>query len=251
MNKYEYGIFIYRNGQVQGPFSLDEINSASFERDVTSSDSAWMDGWPAWQSLSAVAGFLPSDRQPRFKARASPRLPQRVVPSLPQRPWPEHYAPVPPVHPEHEALLRLFVGKNYDYYAKKWNLREPGGTKNSWNWAALFLVVNWTAYRKMYFYSWGFIVLCVVEAICERAFGLPLMVSNAVNVLLAIGNGAWGNGHYKLHVEEKLGKITPTGTSNEAIRMRVVKEGGTNLGAAVAFSFGVMIMLMIVAACAP
>lgn len=46
-------------------------------------------------------------------------------------------------------------------------------------------------------------------------------------------------------------EITPTDASNEAIRIRIAKEGGTNLGAAVAFSFGFIIMIMVVEACAP
>jgi uncharacterized protein DUF2628 len=162
--------------------------------------------------------------------------------------------PSPSAPLEHEDLVRLFIGKNYEYYAKKWKKAEERAEKrgltyqDTWNWAAFFLVLNWSAYRKMYGYSWWFIGILVVEAVCELAFGMSIKAANAINLLVALANGSWGNRIYKDYVEEKVKEIAASGASDEATRMRLANEGGTNLGAAVGFTVAIIILAMLISA---
>lgn len=44
--------------------------------------------------------------------------------------------------------LKLFIGKNYEYFFKKWTIAEKRRSKLSWNWAAFLLGFSWMAYRK-------------------------------------------------------------------------------------------------------
>src|SRR5699024_12101678 len=53
---------------------------------------------------------------------------------------------------EFVTALKNYIGKNKDYYLKKWKLDSEGKpTKTlSMNWAGFFLTVFWAGYRKMY-----------------------------------------------------------------------------------------------------
>jgi hypothetical protein len=175
----------------------------------------------------------------------------------PQHPLPPRVASTsypPPQHLEHEDLLRLFVGKNYEYYAKKWKLAEQRkGTARkwlgdgSWNWAAFFFAPLWAAYRKIPAYSFVFIIFLVFQLIL--ALGVSLSAArefNILNIFLAVSY-LWGGNHfYKQHVDEKLREITSSGASDEAIRMRFAKEGGTSVGAAVGQAVVMIILMMLI-----
>lgn len=203
-----------KDGGQLGPYTIEQLNTEASAGRVASDDLAWIKGSPSSQPLSTVPGFKPP-----------------------------------------EDLLRLFVDKNYEYYVETWKLAEQKKGlalklfgKNSWNWAAFFLMLNWMAYRKMYGYSLFVIVVLVVELIAVIATSVSVATFNFIryfHFVLALAYGIHGNGWYKLHVQEKIREIAPTtGPSDEAFRIRVAKEGGTNLGAAVGFS-AVMIILII------
>ncbi|MDY4560283.1 MAG: DUF2628 domain-containing protein [Peptostreptococcus porci] len=55
--------------------------------------------------------------------------------------------------------LELFVGKNTQYYAPKFEKYSDTDSKVGWNWVALFFPVMWLCYRKMYAYAVGYFVL--------------------------------------------------------------------------------------------
>ena len=46
--------------------------------------------------------------------------------------------------------LEKFVGKNSDYYVRKFEEMQITGNKISWNWPAFFISGYWMLYRKMY-----------------------------------------------------------------------------------------------------
>jgi hypothetical protein len=113
-------------------------------------------------------------------------------------------------------------------------LRTPASNpKYSWNWAAFFFGPTWMTYRKMYLYSCMFVATVVVVAICAQAFDSRL-ISAMFSFAIAGLCGYQGNHWYKLHAEKKLREIAPSGASDEAVQRRLVKEGGTNSGAAAA-----------------
>jgi hypothetical protein len=65
-------IYIHKDGRVQGPFSLEEINRKALNREVVASDPAWMDGWAEWQTLSCIEGFASRPVPPPFTPHAAP-----------------------------------------------------------------------------------------------------------------------------------------------------------------------------------
>jgi len=58
-----------------------------------------------------------------------------------------------------QKKMELFIGKNADYYQKKW--KGKSGWFCSWNWAACFGNIGWLIYRKMYTHAVIFHVLMV------------------------------------------------------------------------------------------
>lgn len=141
--------------------------------------------------------------------------------------------------------LKLFIGKNYEYFFKKWTIAEKRKSKLSWNWAAFLLGFSWMAYRKMYRYSWLFIGLVVVEAICEYIFNVPESVSCALNVSIAATFGSQGNAWYKLHVEKKVNEIT-TMNPPEKAKVELEEQGGASIGAAIGFAVALFVRLFLV-----
>lgn len=144
-----------------------------------------------------------------------------------------------------DEAVKLFIGKNYDYFLKSWNIAEKKTSKHSWNWAAFIVGFGWMAYRKMYLYAWIFIGAVVVEALCEIAFGFSGKISNAINLGIAVAFGMHGNYLYKLHVEKKTKEIMSLNAS-EQIKIELSRQGGTSIGAAAGFVFALLLILILV-----
>ena len=141
--------------------------------------------------------------------------------------------------------LKLFVGKNYDYFLKKWEIVEKKKSKQSWNWAAFLLGFMWMAYRKMYLYSWIFIGAFVVEVLCEYAFNIPDNISKGIGFGINATFGWQGNYWYKLHAEKKVNEITAMYSPDQA-RIELAKQGGTSIGAAIGFVVALVAMIILV-----
>lgn len=144
-----------------------------------------------------------------------------------------------------DESLELFIGKNYDYFTRKWAIAEQKKSKQSWNWAAFLLGFAWMAYRKMYLYSWIFIGVIIVEILCEYAFNLPDKLSNAINIGIAVTFGWQGNYLYKLHAEKKIKEITAMNSPEQA-KIELAKQGGTNIGAAIGFVVALAAIMLLV-----
>lgn len=66
-------IFIHRDNQQQGPFSVDEINDRLRSGDVISSGTfAWYEGCSGWMTLDRVPGLFMLNTPPTFVAGAMP-----------------------------------------------------------------------------------------------------------------------------------------------------------------------------------
>jgi uncharacterized protein YecT (DUF1311 family) len=133
-----------------------------------------------------------------------------------------------------EEATSLFIGKNHEYFKRKWKIAEGKKDKQSWNWAALILGFSWMAYRKMYLYSFTFIGAVLIEQLCEYAFSFPDKISNAINIAIAIAFGKFGNYLYMQHVEKKVKEICAL-NSPDHVNQELAKQGGTNIGAAFGF----------------
>lgn len=148
-----------------------------------------------------------------------------------------------------EEAMSLFVGKNYEYFKRKWEIAEGKKNKQSWNLAAFIFGFSWMAYRKMYLYSWVFIGVVMVELLCEFAFALPDRMSNAINIAIAISFGKFGNYLYKHHAEKKIKEICALSAPDQ-VDKELRSHGGTNIVAALGFVaafVAIMILVSVVA----
>lgn len=145
-----------------------------------------------------------------------------------------------------DELSGIFVGKNYDYFKRKWEIAEQNRNKQSWNWAAFLFGFSWMAYRKMYLYSWIFVGLLVVESLCEYAFGFSDKLSHTINVGINVVFGWQGNYLYKLHVEKKTREIR-TMNAPEQAHVELARQGGTSIGAAFGFFAAALALVILVA----
>ncbi len=60
-------IFIHKNGQQSGPYTIDDVNSKALNGELYSTDAAWIEGWGEWQTLSCLPGFISKPVPPPFK----------------------------------------------------------------------------------------------------------------------------------------------------------------------------------------
>ena len=72
-------IYIGRNGQQQGPYSLEELNALAQSEPITESDMCWYEGCVEWIPLSQLPGFIPT--QPRSTGAAPPPFQQSQPPT--------------------------------------------------------------------------------------------------------------------------------------------------------------------------
>lgn len=73
-------IYIYRNEQREGPYTLVQINAALELGSCSSSDLAWIEGWEDWQPLSSVPGlkrFTPPPAPSVIQHKTDSRKPRK------------------------------------------------------------------------------------------------------------------------------------------------------------------------------
>jgi hypothetical protein len=129
---------------------------------------------------------------------------------------------------------RVFVGKNWEYYSRKWEAMHSGNRRMSWNWPAFFLPVFWLAYRKMYWQACLFSVVAVVLDMIH----VPAM--GGIKLLYFISFAAFANHVYRQHVSAKLKQIRETNSPEQA-QLELQRQGGTNAWAAI----GVLVIIVL------
>lgn len=218
-------IYLTKNGRQDGPHTLDHINAEARAGRLQPGDLAWVEGWPVWQAVSNVSGFVGLPTPPPL----SPTFPPLAVPS--------------PRASEKEALLRTFVGPNYGYYFRKWAEAERKSKQNTWNWAAFFLCLWWLAYRKMYGYAGLYLAILALAAIGDFACNLNSSLSSCIKLALAIIFGLNGNRWYRLRAEQRIRQIAPSDAADEVTRSCVAQAGGTSGWAVVLFTIAFIVMV--------
>ena len=144
-----------------------------------------------------------------------------------------------------QEAIQIFVGKNHDYFERKWAVAAQKKNQLSWNWAAFLAGFGWMGFRKMYLYSWIFIGVVTVEMIAELAIGVPSAISNGVNFGIAIFFGRKANAWYKQHVDQRVDQILASHSPDQA-RIELARQGGTNIGAAAGFVAALFVLLVMI-----
>jgi|694.fasta_scaffold140390_3 hypothetical protein len=76
-------IYIGRNGEQQGPYSIEELNNLAKLEPITGNDMCWYNGCAAWIPLSQLAGFIPSPSPPPTAVPSAFQQKQPSTASLP------------------------------------------------------------------------------------------------------------------------------------------------------------------------
>jgi Protein of unknown function (DUF2628) len=166
---------------------------------------------------------------------------------------------------EHEETLQglpnelcFFVGRNADYYLKKWapRLDDPQADVGM-NWAAFLLTGLWLAYRKMYAFAFIFFGAAILERFMEAVVFLGLLrlpaVPGGVNLIYSLASaiicGLFGNSWYLSHARRKVAEVHAQGLEGERLLFTLSQRGGTSLLAPIGLIIVGSILVFMFALC--
>jgi len=122
--------------------------------------------------------------------------------------------------------LRIFVGKNADYYISKWE--EIAESKISWNWAAFFFGLLWFGYRKMYPHAFGFMIFSLVLQIIQTKMNTDPLIIGLTNLAISIFIGMFGNYLYYEYAKSKVQEIKNKITDEKNLYIELARQGGAS-----------------------
>ncbi len=132
--------------------------------------------------------------------------------------------------------LRACIGRNAEYYLKKWHGALRGRDQGTgFNWAAFLFGGLWLPYRKMYratliLYG-SFITLTFLEIVFQVVIGteVPTWLDRMITLAIGIACGAGGNRWYLSHVARLISQSRSEGLTDSELRLRLERRGGTNI----------------------
>ncbi|HEY8889274.1 MAG TPA: DUF2628 domain-containing protein [Clostridium sp.] len=127
---------------------------------------------------------------------------------------------------ENEA--KLFVGKNSDYYIKKWSAFKDGSKKWGINWPGFLFSIFWLGYRKMYLNIFYF--LSVLTGIGILQYFVPVDMFKSTGTVIAVLVGGSGNTFYYIHMKKKIAKIREQNQDSSNIDKEIMKKGNGSWG---------------------
>lgn len=125
-----------------------------------------------------------------------------------------------------DSQIRLFVGKNADYYLQKWKASEDPNKSAGWNWSSCLGGFFWLGYRKMYFHALIIAGLSLIINLIETFTAISLRQSINIGVLILLG--ACGNNWYYKHVNKKIANIKSKYSTIESQEAEMVKMGNVS-----------------------
>jgi hypothetical protein len=140
-----------------------------------------------------------------------------------------------------------FVGRNVDYYLKKWRSVLEGtgnaGNATGFNWAAFFLSGLWLPYRKMYRAAAIFFGVILLETLLEEIVyvgflgkpEVPGALGRFVSLIAGLVCGGFANAWYLSHTQEAITELRSQGLPEDAYLQALAKRGGTNMAASLGF----------------
>jgi hypothetical protein len=147
--------------------------------------------------------------------------------------------------PDLDADEIMFIGKNEDYFRDKWASQYPtGGPRLKWNWAAAFLGPVWLLYRKMYWQTAVYLVICALLTFVANMIN-PLL-DRSLNYVLPGVLGICANRLYWEHMRRVITKLRSQNVSQDLFHARLRNRGGVNLAAALAMAALLLIIAVAV-----
>ncbi len=130
--------------------------------------------------------------------------------------------------------LEVYVGRQYPYYKRKWELENKRIARWSWNGLAAIFNVGWLGYRKYYVPAALFILLLVA---CDAfsyymGFNVALPIINMVPltflllVFILFGMGIFANGLFYQFAERRIYRIKARGIKDESVENYLIRDSG-------------------------
>ncbi|WP_244850071.1 DUF2628 domain-containing protein [Caballeronia sp. SL2Y3] len=136
--------------------------------------------------------------------------------------------------------MALFVGKNIDYYSRKWVIQNPRTSKLTWNGAAFLLGPVWLVYRKMHWQAAAYIAIAVACTVATSS--LSDGINHALSYAFPVTMGFSGNLIYLAHVEKVRKKVSDSPLPAEIRDAELVRRGGTNPVAAWLLGIAIIVL---------
>ncbi|MYW22897.1 DUF2628 domain-containing protein [Bacillus thuringiensis] len=130
--------------------------------------------------------------------------------------------------------LEVYVGRQYPYYQRKWELENKRIARWSWNgWAAIFNI-GWLGYRKYYIPAALFMLLLVA---CDAfsyymGFNVALPIINMVPltflllIFILFGMGIFANGLYYQFAERRIYRIKAREIKDKSVENYLINDSG-------------------------
>lgn len=137
--------------------------------------------------------------------------------------------PAPAQHRDlaNEVALRAFVGRNYEYYARKWRTGDQRRTIATWNWMAGCFTIFWLAYRKMYLYCALYIIALNLAYLLQVTTQTGVGFWMALALALMVCWGLLSNQLYRSYAQTQVRLVLTHTPPQQALRELEV-AGGTS-----------------------
>ena len=131
--------------------------------------------------------------------------------------------------------MRIFLGKNADYFLPKWKVYLQTGDMVSFNvWAMLF-GPTWMAFLKMHVYAYSFLAIYIAVTLVEIALGVTKEFNWPTTIIMCVVTGLCGNYWYFNHVEKKIAEVKVQNLDAESEKEMLTRIGGSSMGNAILF----------------
>lgn len=189
----------------------------------------WKEGMTEWEPVTNLVGNSPASmppppRQVEIQAGVTPKSSSNATNS--------------PV--SKEELEELFVHKNYKYYKRQF-------ISPSFNWAAFFFPLQWSAYRKMDSAAYIYIGISMLYVVCNKLFSPSVGIAIPIIFWLipAMAYGFLGNVFYKKKCDKCLNDNTLEENDSDQIKYSVTNAGGVSFLKVIGFTLFLAFMMVI------
>lgn len=139
-----------------------------------------------------------------------------------------------------EVEIRAFVGRNADYYLKKWQPHLTArGVGAGFNFAAFLFGALWAGYRRMWAVTWilyilyGLLLAEVIAELVRYSDGLydrpPGLWEGLVAFCIGLVCGGYGNRWYLAQTSRAVARVREEGLPDEAAHQLLAQRGGATL----------------------
>jgi len=211
--------------------TLEDINAKVSSGEINPTESYfWREGMTEWEPVTNLVGNKPISMPP-------PPVPVEIIPTVTPKNTSSEAINSPIGK---EELEELFVHKNYKYYKRQF-------ISPSFNWAAFFFPLQWSAYRKLDNAAYAYIGISMLYVVCESLFGSSsgIIIPLIFWLIPAFIYGSFGNFYYKRICDKCVSDAISGEKDVDYIKYSVVNNGGVSFIKVIGFSVFIAFMMVI------